>query len=113
MKKTAKTLLKPIKLATSSSAAAAPQSSPATVITAKVDVGFGNTLYVRGEGPGLSWNEGVPLDCVGSAEWTVSFKGAQRPVVFKLLINDESWSSGENFTAAPGARVNLAPAFYR
>ena len=35
-----------------------------TTITALVDVGFGNTLYLRGEGPGLSWEKGVPMKCV-------------------------------------------------
>src|SRR5690606_12500637 len=34
-----------------------------TVIVAKIDVGFGNALYLRGDGPGLSWSKGVPMDC--------------------------------------------------
>src|SRR5688572_5617630 len=29
-----------------------------TTITARVDVGFGNALFLRGEGAGLSWNKG-------------------------------------------------------
>jgi hypothetical protein len=33
------------------------------------------------------------------------------PVVFKLLVNDLSWSLGENFEAAPGEAVLVAPRF--
>ena len=88
-----------------------PPTPPATVITANVDVGFGNTLYVRGDGPGLNWDEGKPLDCVGDSLWTISLAGAQRPVVFKFLLNDETWSTGENYSAAPGTGSTFSPTF--
>jgi hypothetical protein len=83
----------------------------ATVIAAKVDVGFGNWLALRGDGPGLSWEKGIPLENIGSGEWTVSLPGIKQPVAFKLLINDLTWSSGENFTAAPGGTTAVAPTF--
>jgi hypothetical protein len=34
-----------------------------------------------------------------------------RPVVFKFLVNDLSWSAGEDYTVAPGAKVVLTPTF--
>src|SRR3954466_1312984 len=34
---------------------------PVTTIQAKVDVGFGNTLTIRGQGQGLSWDQGQPM----------------------------------------------------
>jgi hypothetical protein len=34
-------------------------AKPVTTIEAKIDVGFGNNLFVRGEGPGLSWEKGT------------------------------------------------------
>jgi hypothetical protein len=90
----------------------APASSAAaTVITAKIDVGFGNTLFVRGDGPGLSWNKGVALTCADDAAWTISLTDAVRPVVFKFLLNDETWSRGEDFTAAPGSTAEVTPTF--
>src|SRR5579872_5239985 len=48
---------------TTSSGSSRNGAEPVT-IEAKIDVGFGNTLYLRGEGPGLSWTQGVPLTCV-------------------------------------------------
>ena len=92
-------------------APAAESASVATVITAKIDVGFGNTLYLRGDGPGLSWNKGLALTCADDAAWTISLANAVRPVVFKFLINDETWSRGEDYTAAPGTTAELTPSF--
>jgi len=84
---------------------------PATFISAKIDIGFGNHLYIRGEGPGLSWDHGLAMDCVGAGLWTITVKNAAAPVVFKLLVNDLSWSTGEDFVAEPGQSLTIAPAF--
>jgi hypothetical protein len=84
---------------------------PATFISAKIDIGFGNHLYVRGDGPGLSWDHGLAMDCVGAGLWTVTIKDAATPVVFKLLVNDLSWSAGEDYVAEPGQSLTVAPAF--
>jgi len=92
---------------------AAPRAVAAslTVINAKVDVGFGNSLYVRGEGPGLSWNQGLALTNVSPELWTISLPRSSRPVVFKFLLNDETWSSGEDYQADPGIELTLTPTF--
>jgi len=82
-----------------------------TVVTAQIDVGFGNTLYLRGEGPGLNWNKGLALKNAGATEWTISLPRATRPIVFKFLINDETWSTGADFKADPGALTVLTPEF--
>lgn len=80
-------------------------------VAAKVDVGFGNTLFIRGEGAGLSWDQGQPLECVDSLTWMWSAKRKGEPVTFKLLINDQLWCRGANMTVAPGAQFEVAPAF--
>ncbi len=82
-----------------------------TKITAKIDVGFGNTLYVRGEGPGLSWDRGLAMDCIGDNEWTVTISDATVPVVFKFLLNDLTWCVGNDYTAEPGQGVTVEPSF--
>jgi hypothetical protein len=81
-----------------------------TVIEAKMDVGFGNQLFIRGEGPGLSWSKGEKLTCVEGNTWRWMTSGDE-PLIFKLLLNDEIWSSGENLEAVPGAKVELVPTF--
>ncbi len=82
-----------------------------TTIGAQMDVGFGNTLYIRGEGPGLSWEKGVPLDCIADDHWSISLSETTRPVVFKFLINDITWCRGDDFVAQPGATLITTPAF--
>ncbi len=88
----------------------ARSSAKPVTIEAKIDVGFGNTLYLRGEGVGLSWTKGVPLTCVDGTTWQWS-SDASEQVKFKLLLNDQVWSQGEDLVATPGQKVEIAPAF--
>lgn len=91
--------------------AAAPVVQTPTTITARIDVGFGNALYLRGEGPGLSWDVGVALDCVASDRWTIALPHGEKPIIFKLLINDLTWSQGSDYVVAPGSNVTVTPSF--
>ncbi|MFA6962066.1 MAG: hypothetical protein WC205_15025 [Opitutaceae bacterium] len=90
--------------------AATPKQSP-TVITALIDIGFGNTLYIRGEGPGLSWDTGVALDCAADDKWSIALPGTGKSVTYKLLVNDLSWSLGADYIAASGSSVEIVPSF--
>ncbi len=93
---------------------AAKRGKPApvlTTITARIDIGFGNTLHLRGEGPDLSWHQGVPLECVADDEWTITLPEAARPVVFKFLVNDLTWSAGPDYVVAPGSALMIEPTF--
>ncbi len=85
--------------------------APATLITARVDIGFGNHLYLRGEGPGLSWDHGIAMDCIAADGWTSTLKGASAPVVFKVLINDLTWCAGNDYVVEPGQSVTVTPTF--
>lgn len=82
-----------------------------TVIKAKIDIGFGNTMFVRGEGPGLSWDVGLPMNSEGEDTWTATVSGAKSQVIFKFLVNDISWNTGEDYVVDPGSTVELAPTF--
>lgn len=82
-----------------------------TVITAKIDIAFGNTLYIRGEGPGLSWDAGVPMNSIGDDEWSITLPGSKAQVIFKFLVNDISWNSGEDYVVDSGSEVVLVPSF--
>jgi hypothetical protein len=91
---------------------AAVASKPlVTTISARINVGFGNSLYLRGEGAGLSWQRGVQMTCVSANEWLITLPESARPVVFKFLINDVTWSTGQDYSAIPGTSTSLAPTF--
>lgn len=87
-----------------------PKGSRVTLV-AKIDIGFGNLLYVRGSGDGLSWDSGKCLDCSTNDTWTLVLPATSKPVAFKFLVNDLTWSLGEDYTAAPGDTVTVTPAF--
>lgn len=109
----------PAKAPTKKVAAAAPAARrkaeqpepPATFISARVDIGFGNHLYLRGEGPGLSWDHGIAMDCIAADGWAATIKGAAAPVVFKVLINDVTWCTGNDYVVEPGQSVTVTPTF--
>ena len=87
-------------------------SAPTTTyISAKIDIGFGNRLYVRGEGPGLSWDKGLPMDWAKGDLWTCSLKGATAPLIFKVLVNDLTWNTGKDYVVEPGQSVTVTPTF--
>ncbi|MDR2735822.1 MAG: hypothetical protein LBB20_03240 [Puniceicoccales bacterium] len=84
----------------------------ATKIFANIDVGWGNTLYIRGEGDGLSWTKGIPMKNNGNNIWTwVASSKKCTNFQYKLLINDSTWCQGENFTANAGEDNNITPTF--
>ncbi len=82
-----------------------------TTISARIDIGFGNALYIRGEGAGLSWDQGQLMANVEKDLWQVSLGESAQPVVFKFLVNDLSWNTGPDYTVASGASVTLVPEF--
>ncbi len=82
-----------------------------TTISARIDIGFGNALYIRGEGAGLSWDQGQLMANVEKDLWQVSLGESAQPVIFKFLVNDLSWNTGPDYTVASGASVTLVPEF--
>ena len=102
-----------------SSAGAAPgqvertfSSDGATRLLATAYIGIGNRLFIRGEGPGLSWEKGVPLQFVSIGKWRWETNDASAPVRFKLYKNDEleCTALGEQ-TLDPGHLQEMTAAF--
>jgi len=81
-----------------------------TRVIAKVDVGFGNSLFIRGDGAELSWEKGILMENIGSDEWLWSTK-ITGDLVVKFLINDEIWCQGDDLTLASGTTSASTPAF--
>ncbi len=82
-----------------------------TTIVAKVDVGFGNMLFLRGTGPGLSWEKGVEMTNSSADEWTWSTTKASADFVAKVLVNDVVWSNDADATIAAGKKTVIVPSF--
>ena len=89
----------------------ARRADPITRVEAKIDVGFGNALFIRGEGNGLTWDRGVALQCVDPSTWVWVTDKAHSKIRFKLLLNDETWVGGEDLTVEAGSQIGVVPAF--
>jgi len=64
-------------------------SDGATRLLATAYIGIGNKLFIRGDGPGLSWDRGVPMQFVSIGKWGWSTHDAAGPIHCKLYKNDE------------------------
>jgi len=73
------------------------QDTPETSITsdgftrliATAYIGIGNKLFIRGDGPGLSWDKGIPLQFVSIGKWRWETPDATAPFKAKLFKNDQ------------------------
>lgn len=82
-----------------------------TVIAARSDIGYGNKMFLRGTGPGLSWESGTPMVNTDSDLWTLDILGATGTIYCKFLINDEKWSAGPDYMLEPGSQLEVTPLF--
>ncbi|HXB02801.1 MAG TPA: hypothetical protein VNV15_08300 [Opitutaceae bacterium] len=96
------------------------ESAPTTAVSADgatrllvtAYIGIGNKLFLRGDGPGLSWDEGVPLQFVSIGKWRWETADATKPVHAKLYKNDELvCASLGKFTLDPGQQAEVTAAF--
>lgn len=87
------------------------KNETATTIVAHLMMGIGNKPFIRGEGPGLSWEKGVPMDFVevGKWKWT-TFEGDQ-PIKCKIYKNDQVPEQGDPLNIDSGGILNIHPRF--
>jgi hypothetical protein len=70
-------------------AASAVTADGLTRLLVTAYIGIGNKLFLRGEGPGLSWEKGVPLQFISIGKWRWETAEATAPLHLKLFKNDE------------------------
>jgi uncharacterized protein YoxC len=84
----------------------------ATRLVVTAYIGIGNRLFIRGDGPGLSWEKGLPLTFVSIGKWRWDTSDATTAIRFKLYKNDEVECTilGER-SVEPGAQQELTASF--
>ena len=99
-----------------SSAETEPMSSSsssdgATRLLTTAYIGIGNKLFIRGDGPGLSWDKGVPMQFVSIGKWGWSTQDANGPVRVKLFKNDETAALTGDLTLEPRRHTEITALF--
>jgi hypothetical protein len=90
----------------------AVSSDGATRLLVTAYIGIGNRLFIRGDGPGLTWEKGLPLQFVSIGKWRWETAEAAAPIKFKLYKNDEiEWAGLGESTLAPGRQQELTASF--
>lgn len=102
---------KPSKPKAVARAATSPSSQRKTTILVKANVGFGNSIYLRGNGPGLSWDVGVQAENLSADEWRWVTTESNAEFEVKVLLNDNVWEVGPNTTIASGSKTVIEPSF--
>lgn len=82
-----------------------------TTLVAQVLIGIGNKPYVRGIGPGLSLEKGVPMQFVEIGKWEWVSPNGHEPVSIQIYKNDEVPSTIGEITIEPGQRRAVTPTF--
>lgn len=82
-----------------------------TSLIAQVLIGIGNKPYVRGTGPGLSMEKGVPMDFLEIGKWQWVAPESTEPVTVTIYKNDQVPADGEPIEIEPGQKRVVTPRF--
>jgi hypothetical protein len=93
------------------SAEASASSDGATRLLATAYIGIGNKLFLRGDGPGLSWDSGVPMQFVSIGKWGWSTQESVNPIHCKLYKNDDIASLTGEIVLEPGRHTEVTALF--
>jgi hypothetical protein len=86
-------------------------SDGATRLLVTAYIGIGNKLFIRGDGPGLSWDKGTPMQFVSIGKWGWASHEATAPVQCKLYKNDDTAALSGEVTLEPGKHVEVTALF--
>lgn len=100
-------------LATGTPTSYTPMTPTITKIRVHYDVGYGNTMYLRGNTYPLWWDTGRKMRNVSSDVWEFEIERIPSgdTLEFKPLINNSTWSTGNNYTVTGGQTVDIYPSF--
>tara|TARA_B110000003_G_scaffold271740_2_gene306406 strand:+ start:947 stop:2422 length:1476 start_codon:yes stop_codon:yes gene_type:complete len=86
-------------------------STGTTSVVANVMIGIGNKPYLRGEGPGLSWDEGVPMNFIEIGKWAWSPSRKNASLKVQLYRNDNDPDQSGKIDVQAGEKIEITPDF--
>jgi hypothetical protein len=87
--------------------------SELTPIRVHYNVGMGNRITVRGDTDPFAWDCGIDAQNEAADVWEFKVEGvpAGQTFQFKPLINDATYSTGDNYVGTGGQKLDIYPAF--
>jgi FtsZ-interacting cell division protein ZipA len=83
-----------------------------TKVVVRCNAGFGNNLFLRGEGiPNLSWQQGTQMKNVKADEWCWETDQYFTKAQIKVLFNDKQYEVGDNHWVEYGKTLTFIPYF--
>jgi hypothetical protein len=82
-----------------------------TAVVANVMIGIGNKPYLRGEGPGLSWEEGVAMNFIEIGKWAWSPPRKNASLTVQLFRNDNDPDQSGKIEVKAGEKIEITPDF--
>ncbi len=82
-----------------------------TRVVIHCDVGFNNSIFIRGSGANLSWDKGILLQNTRHDEWVWETDKSFNSCEFKVLINDSQYEQGDNHTLTCEKSFEYTPRF--
>jgi hypothetical protein len=76
-------------------------------------IGMYNKLFIRGDEPWLSWDDGQQMELIGIGEFAYTFDDLREPIEVAVLINDETAAEGAPVRIEPGKIQHITPRFPR
>lgn len=82
-----------------------------TRLYAHAMIGMRNRLYIRGDGPALSWEKGLPMELTGIGEFAWSVDDLEEPIEVTVLLNDRLQAEEGPVRLNPGDALRILPSF--
>ena len=82
-----------------------------TTVVANVMIGIGNKPFLRGDGPGLSWDEGVSMNFLEIGKWAWSPPRKNASLTVQVYRNDQDPDKGGKVEVRPGQKLEITPDF--
>ena len=76
-------------------------------------VGINNKLFIRGDEPWLSWEDGQQMELIGIGEYAWAIDELKEPIEVTILLNDEVPAEEGTIRLEPGQTVHSTPRFPR
>ena len=87
------------------------ENNSSITLIAHLNLDISSTPYVRGEGAGLSWNEGVPMEFIEIGKWEWTVENAEESTSCQIFKDDSLAAKGDDIVIEVGERAEVYPVF--